>query len=174
MFCRNCGTENDAEAKFCKSCGQPLTQGQPENTSAAAGETENVQSAEGACQGDRTGSYQGGQGGQGSQGSQGTQNNANSGQNRSMYKYNYNSGDSDATVALVLGIISMVMCSSSLLGIGLGIFAIVMANKAKKQGSTSGNIAAGQVCGIIGICLSGLATIYYIFAFLFGLASALN
>ena len=90
-----------------------------------------------------------------------------------MYKYNYNSGDSDATVALIVGIISIVMCSSSLLGIGLGIFAIIMANKAKKQGSTSGNISAGQICGVIGICLSGIATLYYIFAFILGIASAI-
>ena len=24
MFCKNCGTENDDNAKFCRACGQPL------------------------------------------------------------------------------------------------------------------------------------------------------
>lgn len=24
IFCRNCGTSNDAKAKFCRSCGAPL------------------------------------------------------------------------------------------------------------------------------------------------------
>lgn len=100
--------------------------------------------------------------------------NANTEQDRSMYKYNYNSGDSDATVALIMGVVSIVMCSSSILGIGLGILAIIMANKAKSQGSTSGNISAGQICGIIGICLSSIATLYYIFAFILGFARVLH
>lgn len=147
MFCRNCGTENDTEAKFCKSCGQPLT---PEQSA----DTNQSQTA-----------YQNDQ--------QNTQD-TNTEQDRSMYKYNYNSGDSDATVALIVGIISIVMCSSSVLGIGLGILAIIMANKAKRQGSTSGNISAGQICGIIGICLSSIATLYYIFAFILGFARMLH
>ena len=27
MFCGNCGTENTTEAKFCKNCGRPLSNG---------------------------------------------------------------------------------------------------------------------------------------------------
>ena len=148
MFCKNCGAENDAEAKFCKSCGQSLVEEQPQ-----APGFDSSQSTNSTGNSNSTGTGQG--------------------QERSMYKYNYNSGDSDATVALIVGIISIVMCSSSLLGIGLGIFAIIMANKAKKQGSTSGSISAGQICGVIGICLSGIATLYYIFAFILGIASAI-
>lgn len=147
MFCRNCGTENDTEAKFCKSCGQPLMPEQSADTNQSQTADQNNQ--------------------------QNTQN-TNTEQDRSMYKYNYNSGDSDATVALIVGIISIVMCSSSVLGIGLGILAIIMANKAKRQGSTSGNISAGQICGIIGICLSSIATLYYIFSFILGFARVLH
>ena len=91
-----------------------------------------------------------------------------------MYKYNYNSGDSDATVSMIMGIISIVMCSSSIIAIGLGIAAIVMANKAKKQGSQSGNITAGNICGIIGICLGVICTLYYLLAFVFGIIAAIS
>lgn len=154
MFCRNCGAENDAESKFCKSCGQPLIAEQ----SADVNQSQTSSSSQTASP-----SQTAGQNNQ--QNTQNTQD-ANAGQDRSMYKYNYNSGDSDATVALIMGVVSIVMCSSSILGIGLGILAIIMAGKAKKQGSTSGNIAAGQICGIIGICLSSIATLYYIFSFI--------
>lgn len=168
MFCRNCGAENDAESKFCKSCGQPLiaeqsadvNQSQTSSSSQTASPSQTASSSQTASQNNQ-------------QNTQNTQN-ANAGQDRSMYKYNYNSGDSDATVALIMGVVSIVMCSSSILGIGLGILAIIMAGKAKKQGSTSGNIAAGQICGIIGICLSSIATLYYIFAFILGFARAFH
>lgn len=162
MFCRNCGAENDAESKFCKSCGQPLIAEQ----SADVNQSQTSSSSQTASP-----SQTAGQNNQ--QNTQNTQD-ANAGQDRSMYKYNYNSGDSDATVALIMGVVSIVMCSSSILGIGLGILAIIMAGKAKKQGSTSGNIAAGQICGIIGICLSSIATLYYIFAFILGFARAFH
>ena len=137
MFCRNCGTENEEGAKFCKSCGSPL------ETSV---DTTFVKQTE----------------------------NNNASQDRSMYKYNYNSGDSDATVSMIMGIISIVMCSSSIIAIGLGIAAIVMANKAKKQGSQSGNITAGNICGIIGICLGVICTLYYLLAFVFGIIAAIS
>lgn len=162
MFCRNCGAENDAESKFCKSCGQPLIaeQSADVNQSQTSSSSQTASPSQTASQNNQ-------------QNTQNTQN-ANAGQDRSMYKYNYNSGDSDATVALIMGVVSIVMCSSSILGIGLGILAIIMAGKAKKQGSTSGNIAAGQICGIIGICLSSIATLYYIFAFILGFARAFH
>lgn len=174
MFCRNCGAENDAESKFCKSCGQPLiaeqsadvNQSQTSSSSQTASPSQTASSSQTASP-SQTASQNN------QQNTQNTQN-ANAGQDRSMYKYNYNSGDSDATVALIMGVVSIVMCSSSILGIGLGILAIIMAGKAKKQGSTSGNIAAGQICGIIGICLSSIATLYYIFAFILGFARAFH
>lgn len=82
-------------------------------------------------------------------------------------------GDSDATASMILGIISIVMCSSSILGIICGALAVVIAGKAKQQGSQSGNVQAGTICGVIGICLGALTTIYYIAVFLLGLFSAL-
>lgn len=27
MFCGSCGTENTADAKFCRNCGRPLSNG---------------------------------------------------------------------------------------------------------------------------------------------------
>lgn len=156
MFCKDCGTENDTEAKFCKSCGQPLNQEQPQDAQNAQ-DMGSVDSSQKTYQEENQQNAQ----------------NENTGQDRSMYKYNYNSGDSDATVALIMGVVSIVMCSSSIVGIGLGIMAIILAGKAKRQGSQSKNISAGQVCGIIGICLSSLATIYYLFVFV-GLSSFLG
>ncbi len=79
-------------------------------------------------------------------------------------------GKSNATCALVCGIISLVFGSwlgSFTLGIGsivalvLGIVACIQASKAKKllpQGQT-GAATAGLVCGIIGIVLSAVGTI---------------
>lgn len=160
MFCTNCGAENETGAKFCSSCGRPLEETPTETPE----ETGPVQYSS------ASGQYSS-QDGQYSQNSQNTQNGT-AGQDRSMYKSNYNSGDSDATVALILGIVSLVMCSSSLISVALGIGAIVMAKKAQDQGSQSGNISAGRICGIIGICLGSLCTLYYLFAFVFGLFAA--
>lgn len=183
MFCTNCGAENETGAKFCSSCGRPLEEtpaprtedtgsDQPASPVSTSAETTTETPEEAApVQYSSTSGQYSSQSGQYSQNSQNTQNGA-AGQDRSMYKSNYNSGDSDATVALILGIVSMVMCSSSLISVALGIGAIVMAKKAQDQGSQSGNISAGRICGIIGICLGSLCTLYYLFAFVLRLFTA--
>ena len=39
MFCGSCGTENTADAKFCRNCGRPLSNGkQGEAVTKTAGE----------------------------------------------------------------------------------------------------------------------------------------
>lgn len=72
----------------------------------------------------------------------------------------------NSTGVLVLGILSIVFCFCyGLIGLVLGIIAIVLANKANKlylensqnySESSYKNMKAGKVCAIIGVCLSSL------------------
>ncbi|MBI2279909.1 MAG: hypothetical protein HYU68_04370 [Bacteroidetes bacterium] len=78
----------------------------------------------------------------------------------------------NATGVLVLGILSIVFCFCyGVIGIVLGIIAIVLANKANKlylenptnySESSYKNMKAGKVCAIIGLCLSSLYLIVVI------------
>ena len=79
----------------------------------------------------------------------------------------------NATVVLVLGIISIVgcCCSYGIVGIVCGIIAWVMANSAQKlyrenpglyTRSSLQNVEAGKICGIIGFVFSVLAIIWMI------------
>lgn len=89
----------------------------------------------------------------------------------------------NATIVLVLGILSIVACCFYGLGIILGIVAIVLAAKDKRLYaaeteaytiSSFKNLNAGRVCAIIGLILSALYLILIIVMIaLFGI-SALN
>ncbi len=78
----------------------------------------------------------------------------------------------NSTGVLVLGILSIVFCFCyGLVGIVLGIIAIILGNKANKlyndnpttySESSYKNMKAGKVCGIIGLCLSSLYLIIII------------
>lgn len=78
----------------------------------------------------------------------------------------------NSTGVLVLGILSIVFCFCyGLVGIVLGIIAIILGNKANKlyndnptmySESSFKNMKAGKVCGIIGLCLSSLYLIIII------------
>lgn len=59
-----------------------------------------------------------------------------------------------ATPALVCGILSLVFCGIPIIGIILGIVAIVLAGNYFKAGGTAGTGKAGRICGIVGIALS--------------------
>ena len=78
----------------------------------------------------------------------------------------------NATVVLVLGILSLVMCwCYGLIGLILGIIAVVLSSKSKRlyeanpglytMGSFN-NLKAGRICGIIGICLSALYMVFLV------------
>lgn len=78
----------------------------------------------------------------------------------------------NATATLVLGIISIVTCwLYAIPGIVCGIIALVLFAKDKKiyqedpmsYNASFKNAKAGQVCAIIGLCLSALFFIYLIF-----------
>lgn len=58
------------------------------------------------------------------------------------------------TGALVCGILAIVFCFIPVVGIVLGIVAIVLAGKYFKAGGTLGQGKAGRICGIVGIVLS--------------------
>jgi protein-arginine kinase activator protein McsA len=42
-FCIHCGNKNQAEARFCQYCGQPIPQGREEDILAAQGEAGSVE-----------------------------------------------------------------------------------------------------------------------------------
>jgi uncharacterized protein YacL len=78
----------------------------------------------------------------------------------------------NATVVLVLGIISIVSCCCyGIVGVICAIIALVLASSAKKQydedpsryiQSSYNNMNAGKICAIIGLILSILFAIYMI------------
>lgn len=74
-----------------------------------------------------------------------------------------NQSNGKATAALVLGIVSLLGICVPILGIILGIIAIVMAGMAKKEGYTEGKQKAGLILGIIGIVVSIVMWIVNIF-----------
>lgn len=84
------------------------------------------------------------------------------------------------TGVLVLGIISIALCwCYGVIGITCGIIAVVMGNKALKLYNENPNVYseksyknanAGRICAIIGLCLSTLTFLYYVWAFAFGAA----
>lgn len=177
MICKNCGTENSETAKFCRNCGTSLQDITVDAASERAAETAEAGSAGNTAAGNETvGADNTVPGGAGNC-INGAYSQASPNANNTMYNTPpnppYNPGSSDATASLIMGIISIVMCSSSLIALGLGIAAIVLANKATRQGAAGGNASAGRICGIIGICLSAICTIYYIIMFFAGIAAAL-
>lgn len=63
-------------------------------------------------------------------------------------------GQPSPTGALVCGILAIVFCFIPIVGIVLGIVAIVLAGKYFKAGGTQGQGKAGRICGIVGLVLS--------------------
>ncbi len=90
----------------------------------------------------------------------------------------------NATAVLVLGILSIVLCwCYGVVGLVLGIIALVLANKASTALSEDpkaflpasiANMKAGKVCAIIGVSLSGLYILILIIyiAFIGSIASS--
>jgi hypothetical protein len=78
----------------------------------------------------------------------------------------------NSTTVLVLGIISIIACwCFGLVGLAMGIIALVMAGTANKNyndhygqysESSYKNMQAGKICAIIGTCLSAIVFIYYV------------
>ena len=82
----------------------------------------------------------------------------------------------NSTAVLVLGILSIVTCwVYGVVGLILGIIALVLAKKDREVFETNQtayalsykNTKAGKVCAIIGVSLSGLLFLYFLFAIAF-------
>ncbi len=88
----------------------------------------------------------------------------------------------NATAILVLGILSLIfcwMCYGSIIGVILGIIAIILASEPRKMylqnpqlytESSYKNLNAGRVCAIIGLCIS-LAMVVLIILMVLGIAA---
>lgn len=78
----------------------------------------------------------------------------------------------NSSAVLTLGILSIVLCAcAGIVGLILGIIALVLANKAHAlyninpnsfTTSSLNNLKAGKICAIIGTVLSALYFVYYI------------
>lgn len=76
-------------------------------------------------------------------------------------------GKSLATASLVMGICSLVtwwLSWGAIIGLGLGIAAVICGSKAKKEGFIGSMPTAGLVMGIIGIVLSAIGIVCAIVA----------
>lgn len=78
-----------------------------------------------------------------------------------------------ATGALICGILAIVFSFIPIVGIILGIVAIVLASKAVKFAGKSGKTTGGKVCGIIGIVFSVLWAIFS-FVLTMGIIGGIN
>jgi hypothetical protein len=72
-----------------------------------------------------------------------------------------------AIASLICGILGLMLCGMPLVGLGLGIAAIIAARRARRALAThpdlylqSGVSAAGMICGIIGTVFSALSTLW--------------
>lgn len=92
-----------------------------------------------------------------------------------MYGYPYQNyppkvpGTGASIASMVCGILSVVLCwCYGIVSLILGIVAIVLASKAKKDagGIFNGMAKAGFICGIIGTILGALFVIYLIVCFM--------
>ena len=66
---------------------------------------------------------------------------------------------------MVLGIVSIVFGCTPLVGLVCGIIAIIMNQKDAKQGIQTSYHKAGNICGIIGVCLGGISLVYWVICF---------
>lgn len=70
--------------------------------------------------------------------------------------------NSSSVLALIMGILSILFCCCSIIGIIPAIVGIIFAGKAKKNGEQGGMATAGLVCSIIGLVFGILATVVWV------------
>ena len=88
----------------------------------------------------------------------------------------------NGTAVLVLGILSIVTCCCyGFIGLTLGIIAVVLANKDLKLYKESPelylnykNLNIGRILGVVGIVLSGIALILYVYLYSLGPAKLIE
>ena len=81
-------------------------------------------------------------------------------------EHNDITGKREASWSMILGIVSIILSTSLVLGIISGIYAIILSRKAKKRLGSSGQATAGKVLGIVGLSLIGVIYFWVIVAFL--------
>lgn len=81
-------------------------------------------------------------------------------------EHNDITGKREASWSMILGIVSIILSTSLVLGIVSGIYAIILSRKAKKRLGSSGQATAGKVLGIVGLSLIGVIYFWVIVAFL--------
>ena len=69
----------------------------------------------------------------------------------------------NSVIALILGIISLVLCCFSILGLIPGIISILFAVKARKNGETGAMPVVSIVFSVIGIVFAVISTIFLLF-----------
>lgn len=81
-----------------------------------------------------------------------------------------------SVATLILGIISIAMSCSGVVGLILGIIALSMSSKDKKllladpgkyNEKSVKNMKAGRICGIVGLCVSAAAILFWIIYIVF-------
>lgn len=82
------------------------------------------------------------------------------------------SSSGDGIASMVLGIVSIVLCCIPIVPTICAIIAIILSRKETRAGKRSSCNTAGLVCGIIGLCLSILYLIYWLFVLFCGLIAA--
>ena len=189
MFCRNCGAENEDNAKFCRSCGLPIVPDEETVVPETPAETESDTVAEETVEtpAEETsapepevvtenqaapnpapnygqpnyGQPNYGQPNYGQPNNYGPQ--YQQGPQGQPYmqqpKQTYSAG---AIVSMILGIVSIVCCCSCIPGLGCGIAAICIAISEKNKGRGNGMVTAGLVCGIVGASISAIYLIFFI------------
>lgn len=75
-----------------------------------------------------------------------------------------------AVGALVCGILAILFSETVIVGIVLGIVALVLAGQAVRAAGKDGKTTGAKVCGVIGIVLSVLSLVAYLILFAIGLA----
>ncbi|MCF8297547.1 MAG: hypothetical protein K9J13_08405 [Saprospiraceae bacterium] len=95
---------------------------------------------------------------------------------QNLYNSNHQITLPNSVGVLVLGICSIALCSCNIIGVALGIIALVLASKANslyKENPQSYTIAsfknmnAGRICAIIGTVVSGLYFVFWIIYIIF-------
>jgi len=88
----------------------------------------------------------------------------------------------NGTAVLILGILSIVTCCCyGFIGLTLGIIAVILANKDLKMYKESPelylnykNLNIGRILGVVGIVLSGIALILYVYLYSLGPAKLIE
>lgn len=154
MFCNKCGRELPEGAAFCSACGAPA----PLGADAAA-------AADGSAATDR---QAGGDPSPSSAPGGGTGPAASGAvpppippQAAAQPQAQRTHNDNVALASLVCGVIGLFCSPTLIIGIALGVIAIVLASSHRKAGGTSTLATVGKVCGIIDLALAAILFILF-------------